>query len=147
MALRLAAVCVVALVAAASAAASTQKRTTTCLKAHHVLVAAKSPRSVTRFGVRVLKLESFSFHGMPAKVYDSGTLIFERTAAEAVHAQRTLYSRFAAFEIKRSGGNISPYRIRLNLRRTEFVRGNVVVVWNSYPQKRAAKRILYGCLR
>ena len=146
MALKLAGICAVALVVAATAGAATPKRTIACLKAHHVLVAAKSPKAVTRFGVHVSKLEAFSFHGLPARVYDSGTLLFEPTAAVAVKAQKTLYSRLAAFEIKQSGGNVAPYTIRLNLRRTEVVRGNVVVVWNSYPQKRVAKRILYGCL-
>jgi len=145
MALKLVAVAALALVLAATASAATQKRALACLKAHHVLVAAKSPRAVTRFGVKVLKLESFSFHGIPRKVYDSGTLLFERNAATALQAKNTLYSRFAVFEIKHSA--VSPYRIRLNLRRTQFVVGNVVVIWNNYPQKRVAKRTLYACLR
>jgi hypothetical protein len=136
---------VVGLVLVASAAAATQKRTNACLKAHHVLVVSRSPKEVTRFGVHVLHFESFSFHGVPAKVYDNGSLIFEPSAAVAVRAQKTLYSRLAAFEIKHSGA--SPYSIRLSLRRTEFVIGNVVVVWNNYPQKLVAKRVLRACLR
>jgi hypothetical protein len=145
MALRLIAVCGLALVVAASAFAGTPTKASRCLKAHHVLVAAKSPKSVTKFGVHVEKLESFSFHGVPAKVYDNGTLIFEKNAAAALKAKNTLYSRFAAFEVKHSPA--SPYRIRLDLRNTEVVVGNVLVVWNNYPQKAVAKRTLFACLR
>lgn len=110
-----------------------------------MLVAAKPAKSITKFGVHVEKLESFSFHGVPAKVYDNGSLIFEKNAAAALKAKNTLYSRFAAFQIKHSPA--SPYTIRLNLRRTEAVVGNVVVLWNNYPQKRVARRTLSACLR
>jgi hypothetical protein len=96
--------------------------------------------------VRVLQYESFSFHGVPRRVYDNGSLIFEKNAAFAVQAQKTLYSRLAAHEIKLSAGNESPYRIRLDLRQTELVIGNVVVVWNNFPQHRSAKSVLRACL-
>ena len=146
MALR-ALIVALALALVASAAAATQKKTSACLKAHHVLLKPEAAKTVTRFGVHVESLESFSFHGVPPKVYDSGSLLFEPTAAAALQAQHTLYSKLAAYEIKLSKGKVPPYRIRLNLRRTELVVGNVVVLWNSYPQKAAAKAILRGCLR
>ena len=130
----------------ASAAAATQKRTNACLKAHRVLTAPRPLKDVTKFGVRALQFESFSFHGLPPKVYDSGSLIFEKNAAAAVTAQHTLYSRLAAYEIRLGKGKVSPYTIRRNLRRTEAVVGNVVVIWNNYPQKASAKTILRGCL-
>lgn len=145
--MKLAAAIAVALVLAASAAAATEKRTNACFKAHQILTKAVAKTTVTRFGVRVLAIESFSFHGAAAKVFDNGTLLFERDAKTAVQAQRTLYSRLAAYEIKQGNGSVSPYRIRLNLRNTQDVVGNVVVFWNTYPQHRAAKRILADCLR
>lgn len=145
MALRLLAVSGLALVVAATAIAATPTKATRCLEAHHVLVAVQSPKAVTKFGVHVEKLESFSFHGVPANVYDNGTLIFEKNAAAALKAKSTLYSRFAAFQIKHS--SVSPNRIRLDLRNTEVVVANVLVVWNDYPQKAVAKRTLFACLR
>ncbi len=144
--MKLAAAVVVALVLAAAAAAATQKRANACLRAHHVLTKPVARKTVTRFGVRVLQIESFSFHGVPAKTYDNGTLIFERDAKTAAQAQRTLYSRFAAYEIKHSNGKVGPYTIRLDLRRTETVIGNAVVIWNNYPQHAKAKAVLRGCL-
>jgi hypothetical protein len=143
--MRFLAVCAVFLVVVAAAGAATEKRTNACLKAHHVLTAPRAPRGVTRFGVHVEQFESFAFHGVPKKTYDSGSLIFERNAAAAARAKQTLYSRYAAFEIKHSSE--SPYRIRLDLRDTEEVIGNVVVVWNNYPQHAVAKSILRTCLR
>lgn len=147
MALRLLAVTVAALALVAPAAAATQKRANACLKAHHVVTKPVAKTTITRFGVRVLALESFSFLGKPAKVFDNGTLIFERNATTARQAQRTLYSRLAIYEIKHSNGSVGPYTIRLNLRRTESVIANVVVIWNNYPQHAKAKSILAGCLR
>jgi hypothetical protein len=137
---------VVGLALAASAAAATEKHTNACFKAHQVLTKAVAKKTVTRFGVPVLAIESFSFHGAPAKVYDNGTLLFERDAKTAVRAQHTLYSRLAAYEIKHGNGTVGPYTVRLQLSRTEAVIGNVVVIWNNYPQHPAAKRILAGCL-
>ena len=146
MALR-ALVVVLALALVAAASAATQKKANACLTAHHVLLKPEPAKTVTRFGVHVQSLESFSFHGVPRKVYDSGSLLFEPTAAAAAKAQHTLYSRLAAYEIKLSNGKVSPYRIRLNLRRTQAVIGNVVVLWNNYPQKVVAKTVVRGCLR
>ncbi len=142
-----AAAIVVALAATATAAAATEPRANTCLHAHRVLTKPVAKKTVTRFGVRVLQIESFSFHGVPPKAYDNGTLVFERDAKTAAQAQRTLYSRFAAYEIKHSNGKVGPYTIRLNLRRTEAVVGNAVVIWNNYPQHAKAKAVLRGCLR
>lgn len=145
--MKLVAAVIAGLVLAASAAAATEKRANACFKAHQILTKPVAKNTVTRFGVRALAIESFSFHGAPAKIFDNGTLLFERDAKSAVQAQHTLYSRLAAYEIKHGNGSVSPYRIRLNLRNTQDVVGNVVVFWNNDPQHRAAKRILAGCLR
>ena len=145
MALKLALCCVLLLALSATAAgATTEKRTNACLKRHHVATGPRPLKEVTRFGIRVVRYEGFSFRGVPPKVYDNGALIFERTHAIAVTVQKNLFKRLAAFQIAHSQD--SPFHIYETLRHTEQVIGNVVVVWSNDPQKLAAKRILRGCL-
>jgi hypothetical protein len=146
VALKLGLCCALLFVTAVSAAtAATEKHANRCLRAHHVRVGARPAKDVTRFGVRVYRYEGFSFAGIPAKIYDNGQLIFERTHAAAVRAKATLFAKLVAFQIANSQD--SPFHIRESLRAREAIVHNVVIFWNNEPQTKVAKAVVYGCLR
>lgn len=136
--------CVVGLALAASASAATTKHANACLKAHHVVIGPRSVKEVTAFGVRLLHYEGFSFIGRPSTVYDNGSLIFNRTHAAALRARTKLDAGLLAAAVAQGA---SPSPVQKHLGETHFVIGNVVVLWNDYPQTPVARTILARCLR
>src|SRR4051794_14372574 len=122
----------------------TKQPTDACLTRHHVLLTQHSLVFTSGVGMPVTSVESFVFTGIPTGVVDNGTLLFADDAAAAKKAERVYFDYYVRYDVTKL--HQSRKRVISALKAMDDTIGNAVVLWNNYPQTRAAKRILRSCL-